>query len=103
MKLIVEMDMPKCCDDCDANYDSCACGISRKAWYRNPRCPGFDPGKERMPDCPIKGVLPEEHGDLIDRDVLFLKYREQYDFVDEEDILSAKAIIAAERKDDGDI
>lgn len=69
--LIVDMKMPKCCDDCDANYDSCACGISGKAWYRNPRYPGFDPGKERMPDCPIKGeIVPCSmcvHKDAADR------------------------------------
>lgn len=69
-KLIVEMPMPKCCDDCDANYDCCACGISGAAWFHNPRYKEFDPSKERLPDCPIVGVLPDEHGDLIDRDAL---------------------------------
>ena len=56
-------------------------------------------------DCPIKGVLPDEHGDLIDRDALkkmtvyspeLHEYIVPVAYVDWQ-----KAVIAAERKDDG--
>lgn len=107
-KLIVEMEMPMCCDDCDANYDCCACGISGALWFHNPRYKEFDPSKERLPDCPICGVLPDEHGDLIDRDETFHAAQPQ-GCTDEHwaettlgrVVLEAKTIIAAERKDDG--
>ena len=100
-KLIVEMEMPKSCP-CDLvgiGYAMCCSGVigipKRIAEYDECVKNGTRPSW-----CPIKGVLPDEHGDLIDRDALFLKYREQYDFIDEEDILNAEAIIAAEGKDD---
>ncbi len=72
MKLIVEMEMPVKewnCLDCKA---ICAdlmrghyCGITKKTidTLKNMRA---------RPDwCPILGVLPERHGDLIDRDEAF--------------------------------
>lgn len=97
-KLIVEMKMPKNCHECEAKCVSALygriCGMTRKniiPFLDKPNRPYW---------CPIKGVLPDEHGDLIDRDALFLKYKEQYDFIDEEDILNAEAVIAAEGKDD---
>lgn len=52
MKLIIDMEMQKFCLEC-------AC-CDR---------PPDDPN-ERPSWCPICGVLPEEHGDLIDRSVL---------------------------------
>lgn len=65
---VVRMEMPKCCDDCDANYDCCACGISGEFWFRNPRYKEFDSSKECLPNCPIICSLPEGHGRLIDAD-----------------------------------
>lgn len=96
-EVIVRMEkVPKNCDDSCWGFLSGECPWSDHV-------DGYTMNGGRPRNCPIKGVLPEEHGDLIDRDALFLKYREQYDFIDEEDILNAKAIIAAERKDDGNI
>ena len=96
-EVIVRMEkVPKNCDDSCWGFLSGECPWSDHV-------DGYTMNGVRPRNCPIKGVLPEEHGDLIDRDALFLKYREQYDFIDEEDILNAKAIIAAERKDDGNI
>ena len=102
-KLIIEMEMPQACP-CEL-----ATEINGNFYYpcfayygAVSRAKEFDDSMENgtRPDwCPIKGMLPKEHGDLIDRDALFLKYREQYDFIDEEDILNAEAIIAAERRD----
>lgn len=111
MKLIVEMEMPKCCDDCDANYDCCACGISGALWFHNPRYKEFDSSKERLPDCPIIGVLPDEHGDLIDRDALMIELMDRgIEGVQTDDlaefqqiVMDAKAVVAAERKDDEQI
>ena len=72
-----------------------------------------------MKGCPIKGVLPDEHGDLIDRDKFVDKYIRHYteqerkmnlvfaavevkqDFADM--IYEEDAVIAAERKDDEQI
>lgn len=106
-KLIVEMDMPKCCDDCDANYDCCACGISGAFWFHNPRYKEFDSSKERLPDCPIVGVLPDEHGDLIDRSLLCADLAgvilSHSGLGVAEVIARQDAVIAAERKDDEQI
>ena len=70
MSVVVRMKMPKCCDDCDANYDCCACGISGEFWFRNPKYKEFDSSKERLPNCPIICQLPEGHGRLGDLDAL---------------------------------
>lgn len=119
MKLIVEMEMPKACPcelateieenfyPCFAYYgvveravefDYCVANVTRPDW------------------CPIKGVLPEEHGDLIDRDEVkneLLKRMPMLCMTASGDnpvvctrqemlylISRAKAVIAAERKDD---
>lgn len=106
-KLIVEMEMPQACP-CDligVGYDlycSGVCGIPErvKEYYE---C--VENGTR--PDwCPIKGELPDEHGDLIDRDAL-LETCIYYDInpnksaVDADNIQDMPVIIAAERKDDG--
>ncbi len=110
--LIVDMPMPVKewnCLDCKA---ICAdlmrghyCGITKKTidTLKNMRA---------RPDwCPIKGVLPEAHGDLIDRDALGLSVqsssiaehgRIMHERIIGEnriamDVLNAPAIIAAER------
>ena len=64
---VVRMEMPKSCDDCDANYDCMACGITGTRWYGNEE---FNPSDGRLPDCPIICQLPEEHGRLVDADKL---------------------------------
>jgi hypothetical protein len=91
-KLIVEMEMPKnCCVDCEISIDGFACKKART-----------NGGK-----CPIVGVLPDEHGDLIDRDDLMKECYpdDEYDLfvVDVGDVLNAKVVIAAERKDNEQI
>lgn len=93
-KLIVEMEMPKCCWECaccDTEYQYC--GASRKQ---------LDDLNERPNWCPIVGVLPDEHGDLIDRDELrkmnvfsqeFNRYVVPMMYIED-----AKPIIEAERQ-----
>lgn len=62
---VVRIKIPKCCDDCDANYDCMACGITGSRWYGNAE---FNPSKGRLPDCPIICQLPDGHGRLVDAD-----------------------------------
>ncbi|MBQ1297908.1 MAG: hypothetical protein IIY21_27970 [Clostridiales bacterium] len=72
-KLIVEMEMPKSCPcelatEIEGNFYPCFAyyGVVERAVE-------FDKCMRdgNRPDwCPIKGVLPDEHGDLIDRDEL---------------------------------
>ena len=109
MKLIVEMEMngiPNCCGLCDPLFavvcalkhdqtiDKMMLRVGRPSW------------------CPICGVLPEEHCDLIDRDALKRAFCNHCDGGDGDEpctepcvdiglIETAPTVIAAERKDDG--
>lgn len=103
--LIIDMPMPKNCHECEARCVSALygriCGMTRKNIM-----PFLD--KPNRPDwCPIKGELPDEHGDLIDRDELLKECYPDDEFdahvIYADDIHKAKAIIAAERKDDEQI
>ena len=93
-KLIIEMEMPRNCDECEVNYDCAFCGITGSAFYGNTQIPNFMPDKQKLPDCPIVGVLPEEHGDLVDKDGETMRgfYQRTID--------ELPVLIAAERKDD---
>lgn len=110
-KLIVEMDMPKSCP-CDligvgyAMWCSAASGIPKRvAEYDECVKNGTRPDW-----CPIVGVLPDKHGDLIDRDETFHAAQPQ-GCTDEHwaettlgrVVLGAKTIVAAERKEDEQI
>ena len=100
MKLIVEMEMPTGCANCPmADDDSRFCKATKK----------YIPMLCKPSWCPIKGVLPDEHGDLIDRDILlqtfqnadyetYNDYCEAFDTVE-----AAETVISAERKDDEQI
>ena len=104
--LIVDMPMPKFCiwrDDknephrCPLINEDDDCVLQESNIYM---C-----WNEQYAHCPIKGVLPEEHGDLIDRSLLcadlvgvILSHR---GLSIDEVIARQPAIIAAERKDDG--
>ena len=117
-KLIVEIEMPSNCFDCILH-----CDVS--SVDGNGYCRGIPPymdcdcrpsGEMRPSWCPICGVLPDEHGDLIDRDAFIHKYLAFYteqerkknlvfaavevkqQFADM--ICDERALIAAERKDD---
>lgn len=108
-KLIVEMEMPKNCPECHFStacsfcegYDDICVLAPKDAEYEWNFSDGVKP-TERPTWCPIKGVLPETHGDLIDRDEL----KENFiigDFIGDyarEKIDAAPTVIAAERKDD---
>ena len=65
MALIIKADMPKACITGKLpNYDYC---------FHFEKCDKACGGDERPSDCPIIGEMPDEHGELIDRDFL-LKY-----------------------------
>lgn len=119
-KLIVEMEMPKVCITKGGYYGNCPMDrvwcIQRNAPSEMVIKDAYADMTESIPSwCPIKGVLPEEHGELIDRDEIYIKikshnterpdrtYRmgliaEKHICLD--DICRAKTVIAAERKDD---
>ena len=102
--LIIDMPMPKCCADCPMIALSdrgmiCLCAEELLE---------IDYDKKRPSWCPIVGVLPEEHGDLIDRDALletciYYNIDPNKSAVDADNIQDMPVIIAAERKDDEQI
>lgn len=63
------MKMPRCCYECDLCYDCFYCKSLEVSFY-DPQDrafvpDGFDPAKERLPNCTAFNVPP--HGDLVDR------------------------------------
>ena len=114
--LIVEMEMPRFCAECPMCDNVYYGDDVRKSF-----CVVFDERKEILTEdrptwCPIKCELPDEHGDLIDRDEVkneIMKRMPQWCSTADSDgfqfcsrremlypISRAKAVIAAERKDD---
>ena len=106
-QVIVEMEMPKRCINCGVRL-KCkryVCGLQQDiAEDLNPLM-----GDK---DCNIKGVLPDEHGDLVDKetaknafDSSFLTFRmkdgETMRGFYQRTIDELPVLIAAERKDDG--
>ena len=117
-KLIVEMEMPKNCMECAFStgcsfcegYDDHCVLAPRDAEYKWNFSDGIEPS-ERPSWCPIDGVLPEQHGDLIDKetaknafDSSFLTFRmkdgETMRGFYQRTIDELPVLIAAERKDD---
>lgn len=112
--LIVDMKMPERCGACPCRHVEF--DIDRVAVF----CALLDNEFVEDPDsiptwCPIKGVLPDEHGDLIDRDVSIQTFKcieeapysgfdGQEAFYAPEDVVATllcqDVVIAAERKDD---
>lgn len=70
-KLIVEMEMPNNCFDCPLRNGKSGyyCQADKDHRYVYNYIPKW---------CPIVGVLPDEHGDLIDRDAFIDKYITYY-------------------------
>lgn len=110
--LIVDMPMPSRCGECPLLYmDIVTCTVTGKD------CTEY--GAERPSWCPIVGELPDEHGDLIDRDEAFYDIKRFIcngcNRVTEDDCMTCitkgiqdilcyiKPIIVAERKDDEQI
>lgn len=112
-KLIIEMEMPKDCPMCPmAHYNKLdeftGCEVAAGKLFAVTRDKAYAESICRPDWCPIKGVLPEEHGDLIDRDALletcvYYYINPNKGAVDADKIQDMPVIIAAERKDDGNI
>ena len=107
MKLIVEMEMPKSCDACpllDESGDYPMCRATQETRGYN-----FDTRNKKMDKCPIVSVLPDEHGDLIDRNALIKSVNGvSTHWLNDWSTLGVLSmidkqptVIAAERKDDG--
>lgn len=71
--VVIGMEMPSCCSECEMNYDCLGCSAIRydSAFDRL----GFDMDTERLPDCPLR-PLPEKHGRLIDAEALLARFPE---------------------------
>lgn len=108
--LIIDMPMPKDCPMCPmAHYNKLdeftGCEVAAGKLFAATRDKEYANSVGRPDWCPIKGELPDEHGDLIDRDELKEKFCDD-DAIDNyarEYIDAAQIIIAAERKDDEQI
>ena len=115
-KLIVEMEMPKDCPQCPmAHYNKLdeftGCEVAAGKLFAATRDKAYAESASRHSWCPIVGVLPEEHGDLVDTDTVL------WEVLDSQGIETAMSVtvgdviegydvpivIAAERKDDGNI
>ena len=112
-KLIVEMEMPKSCEFCHmAHWNKLneLTGCDAVGGKRNVLDNDEFWNKSRPSWCPIKGVLPEQHGDLVDKetaknafDSSFLTFRmkdgETMRCFYQRTIDELPVLIAAERKD----
>ena len=108
--LIVDMPMPRTCAECPICQFDNECGdLYHRCGETLNLCER--PYEDRNEDCPIKGVLPDEHGDLIDRDALKSDIIKSLGIKDKRYLLPAEyaiwkvigrrqSAIAAERKDD---
>lgn len=108
--LIIDMPMPKVCDECPMMYDGIVCMATGTEVYPNREARilkngrTFDPSENKLDDCPFKGVLPEEHGDLIDADEVWKRAgrKGEADMIAlAREFCNAPIVIAAEMKDDG--
>ena len=73
MALIIKADMPTCCDKCFFNLRCPAYARQVQKIWESKHEQVFDVfGEMRLTDCPLVEI-PNEHGELIDRDFL-LKY-----------------------------
>ena len=105
--LIIDMPMPKSCDACpllDESGDYPMCRATQETRGYN-----FDTRNKKMDKCPIKGVLPDEHGELVDADTVLWEVPDSEGIVppmpvtigDVIEGYDVPIVIAAERKDDG--
>ena len=107
--LIIDMPMPRSCVMCEV-ADQGFCEIKHES-VMDLRGAYLD----KRPDwCPIKGELPDEHGDLIDRDIMYKQIQlwksTATDTITlgflyhiEKLLMCIRPAIAAERKDDEQI
>lgn len=89
--LIKGMEMPTACSKCDCgNRDYGFCQITRDSWWH------IDPSTERIENCPLVPI--PDHGDLVDRDELYVNTMDYCDL--EEKIWNTPAVIPAEKSEE---
>ena len=84
---IRDMQMPTRCIACRLNYDSCACILTGSRFYKYNT--EFDPGEERLSDCPLVPI--PSHGRCIDEREVQQLLAEMIPVASE--IINSKAII----------
>lgn len=73
--LIIDMPMPRDCICCPMAHwnkldEFTGCEVAEGKLFEVTRNKEYAESNYRPDWCPIKGVLPDEHGDLIDRDAV---------------------------------
>ena len=77
--VVLGMDFPNCCYDCELCYDLMGCVATGEYFYKGGLAEsGFDSCNDRLPNCPLR-PLPDHHGRLIDGDVLELGMQELWE------------------------
>ena len=68
--VVLGMEMPNNCCECELCYDLMGCGATGEYFYKGGLAEsGFDSCNDRLPNCPLR-PLPDHHGRLIDGDAL---------------------------------
>lgn len=68
--IVLGMDYPSSCCECELCYDLMGCGATGEYFYKGGLAEsGFDSCNDRLPNCPLR-PLPDHHSRLIDADVL---------------------------------
>ena len=68
--VVLGMEMPNNCCECELCYDLMGCGATGEYFYKGGLAEsGFDSCNDRLPNCPLR-PLPDHHGRLIDGDEL---------------------------------
>ena len=66
--VVLGMEMPNSCSECDLCYDLIYCNPLEIAFYRDDSVSkNFNISIDRLPNCPLRS-LPKKHGRLIDAD-----------------------------------
>ena len=107
---VVRMEMPRVCITENGYHGYCPMDrvwcIQRNAPPDITMCEAYEAMTDKIPSwCPIICALPENHGRLVDADVLFDKVYEFYGYDNEDNenwmmgmINDAPAIVPAERR-----
>lgn len=107
--LIIDMPMPEDCVYCPMSHwnkldEFTGCEVAAGKLFAATRDKEYANSVGRPDWCPIKGELPDEHGDLIDRDelkVMKVYSHERHEYIVPVSYIDwEQAVIAAERKDD---
>ena len=61
--IVKNMNMPRCCSECELCYDMIACIVTWKHFYRGNTPPDTD--NERLPDCPLIPITEEQVKEIL--------------------------------------